>query len=238
MLRGDEVGALLGDHLARSGRQGVYAASIVSSSLLGRIAADAGQPYEETLTGFKWIGRVPGLAFGYEEALGYCVAPARRGDKDGISAGLLVLELAADLKAQGLTLLDRLDEIARRHGLHATDQLSVRVSDLSLIGDAMARLRAEPPSRLGGLAVERRRRPDPPHRRAAAHRRAALLPRRRRAGRRAAVGDRAEAQVLPRGRRRRSRTASRTAWRPPASRPRVDWTRSVAIWPHLWGLRH
>ena len=155
MLRGDELGALLGDHLARSGRQGTYAASIVSSSLLGRIAADAGQPYEQTLTGFKWIGRVPGLAFGYEEALGYCVAPHVAADKDGISAGLLVLALAADLKAQGLTLLDRLDEIARRHGLHATDQLSVRVSDLSLIGAAMARLRAEPPSRLGGLDVER-----------------------------------------------------------------------------------
>lgn len=154
MLRGDELGALLGDHLARSGRRGTYAASIVSSSLLGKIAADAGQPYEQTLTGFKWIGRVPGLAFGYEEALGYCVAPHVAADKDGISAGVLVLALAADLKAQGLTLLDRLDEIARRHGLHATDQLSVRVSDLSLIGAAMARLRAEPPSRLGGLAVE------------------------------------------------------------------------------------
>ncbi|QIK68356.1 phospho-sugar mutase [Nocardioides sp. HDW12B] len=155
MLRGDELGALLGDHLARSGREGVYAASIVSSSLLGRIAADAGQPYEQTLTGFKWIGRVPGLAFGYEEALGYCVAPHVAADKDGISAGLLVLDLAARLKADGLTLLDRLDEIARRHGLHATDQLSVRVSDLSLIGAAMARLRATPPDALGGLAVER-----------------------------------------------------------------------------------
>ncbi len=155
MLRGDELGALLGDHLARSGREGVFAASIVSSSLLGKIAAAAGRPYEQTLTGFKWIGRVPGLAFGYEEALGYCVAPQVAADKDGISAGLLVLALAADLKAQGLTLLDRLDEIARRHGLHATDQLSVRVSDLSLIGAAMTRLRSEPPTVLGGLAVER-----------------------------------------------------------------------------------
>jgi phosphomannomutase len=155
MLRGDEVGALLGDHLVRSGKQGTYAASIVSSTLLGKIATAAGQRYEETLTGFKWIGRVPALAFGYEEALGYCVAPHIAADKDGISAGVLVLALAAELKAQGLTLLDRLDEISRRHGLHATDQLSVRVSDLAVIHEAMSHLRAQPPSELGGLAVER-----------------------------------------------------------------------------------
>jgi phosphomannomutase len=154
MLRGDEVGALLGDHLLRQGVAGVYAASIVSSSLLGRLAAEAGQPYEETLTGFKWIGRVSGLVYGYEEALGYCVAPSLVRDKDGVSAMLLVLELAAALKAEGRTLLDRLDEIALRHGVHATDQLSFRVADLSLIGDAMARLRSAPPSELGGLAVE------------------------------------------------------------------------------------
>jgi phosphomannomutase len=154
MLRGDEVGALLGDHLLRQGVAGVYAASIVSSSLLGRLAGAAGQPYEETLTGFKWIARVPGLVYGYEEALGYCVAPSLVRDKDGVSALLLVLELAAGLRAEGRTLLDRLDEIAVRHGLHATDQLSVRVSDLSLIAEAMHRLRIAPPTTLGGLAVE------------------------------------------------------------------------------------
>ncbi|MGN6130251.1 MAG: phospho-sugar mutase [Nocardioidaceae bacterium] len=155
MLRGDEVGALLADHLLRSGRTGVYACSIVSSSLLGVLAAAHGQPHQETLTGFKWIGRVDGLAFGYEEALGYCVAPDLVRDKGGISALLLVAELAAALKSEGLTLCDRLDEIARRHGLYATDQLSVRVSDLSLIAAAMERLRADPPVRLGGFAVER-----------------------------------------------------------------------------------
>jgi phosphomannomutase len=112
-----------------------------------------GQPYAETLTGFKWIGRVPGLAFGYEEALGYCVDPGRVRDKDGVSAGLLLLGLAARLKAEGRALTDRLDEIAAEHGLHATDQLSVRVSDLRLIADAMDRLRSAPPQRLGGLAV-------------------------------------------------------------------------------------
>jgi phosphomannomutase len=155
MLRGDEVGALLGDHLLRQGVEGTYAASIVSSSLLGKLAAAAGQPYEETLTGFKWIARVEGLAFGYEEALGYCVAPGLVRDKDGVSALLLVLELAAALKAAGRTLLDRLDEIALAHGVHATDQLSVRVSDLSLIATAMTRLRTAPPQVLGGLGVVR-----------------------------------------------------------------------------------
>jgi phosphomannomutase len=153
MLRGDEVGALLADHLLRTGVRGTYACSIVSSSLLGRLAAAHGQPFVETLTGFKWIGRVEGLAFGYEEALGYCVDPAVVKDKDGISAALRVVELAALLKAQGRSLLDRLDEIALAHGLHATDQLSVRVTDLAEIGRAMELLRSTPPTSLGGLAV-------------------------------------------------------------------------------------
>jgi len=155
MLRGDEVGALLANHLLGRGKQGVYATSIVSSSLLGKLAAAHGQPYEETLTGFKWIGRIPGLAFGYEEALGYCVDPEHVKDKDGVSALLLLCEVAARAKADGKALTDLLDEIATEHGLHATDQLSVRVSDLSLIGEAMARLRRTPPTSLGGLAVER-----------------------------------------------------------------------------------
>ncbi|MGZ5417507.1 MAG: phospho-sugar mutase [Nocardioides sp.] len=155
MLRGDEVGALLADFLLRNGVQGVYATSIVSSSLLGTLARAHGQEHQETLTGFKWIGRVPGLAFGYEEALGYCVAPALVKDKDGVSALLRVVELAAQLKAEGRTLTDRLDDIAREHGLYATDQLSVRVTDLAKIADAMARLRTSPPSELGGLHVER-----------------------------------------------------------------------------------
>jgi phosphomannomutase len=154
MLRGDEVGALLAWHLLRRGRQGVYATTIVSSSLLGRMARAAGQPYAETLTGFKWIGRVDGLAFGYEEALGYCVDPEHVKDKDGVSALLLLCELAAQAKADGRTLDDLLDDIATEHGLHATDQVSVRVTDLAEIGRAMDRLRATPPESLGGLAVE------------------------------------------------------------------------------------
>ncbi|MBA2949027.1 phospho-sugar mutase [Streptomyces himalayensis] len=155
MLRGDEVGALLGAHLVRRGARGTFAESIVSSSLLGRIAEAAGLPYEETLTGFKWIARVDGLRYGYEEALGYCVDPEGVRDKDGITAALLVAELASEVKEQGRTLLDLLDDLAVEHGLHATDQLSVRVEDLSMIAEAMRRLREQPPTRLGGLAVTR-----------------------------------------------------------------------------------
>ncbi|MFF1542999.1 phospho-sugar mutase [Streptomyces sp. NPDC058291] len=155
MLRGDEVGSLLAAHLVRRGARGVFAESIVSSSLLGRIAEKAGLPYEETLTGFKWIARVDGLRYGYEEALGYCVDPDGVRDKDGITAALLVTELASELKEEGRTLLDLLDDLAVEHGLHATDQLSVRVRDLSVIARAMERLRARPPASLAGLTVTR-----------------------------------------------------------------------------------
>ena len=113
----------------------------------GEMAAAAGQPYVETLTGFKWIGRVEGLVFGYEEALGYCCDPEHVKDKDGVSALLLLCELAAQTKAEGRTLVDVLDDLAMEHGLHATDQVSVRVADLSLIAAAMERLRAAPPGR-------------------------------------------------------------------------------------------
>ncbi|MEU6623068.1 phospho-sugar mutase [Streptomyces litmocidini] len=153
MLRGDEVGALLAAHLVHKGATGVFAESIVSSSLLGRIAEAAGVGYEETLTGFKWIARVDGLRYGYEEALGYCVDPEGVRDKDGITAALLVTELASVLKEQGRTLTDLLDDLAVAHGLHATDQLSVRVEDLGIIANAMAALRGKPPVRLAGLTV-------------------------------------------------------------------------------------
>jgi phosphomannomutase len=118
------------------------------------LADAAGQPHRETLTGFKWIGRIDGLAYGYEEALGYCVDPAHVKDKDGVSALLLVCELAARTKAEGRTLRDLLDDLARRHGLYATDQLSVRHDDLAAIPATMQRLRDNPPGSLGGLAVE------------------------------------------------------------------------------------
>jgi len=158
MLRGDEVGALLGHHLLQRGLSAtssrtVLARSIVSSRLLGAMAQAAGLPGVETLTGFKWIGRVPGLAYGYEEALGYCVDPARVPDKDGVSAALLVAELVAVTRAQGRTLWDLLDELALRHGVHATDALSVRVEDLSLISGVMRRLREHPAAEIAGVAV-------------------------------------------------------------------------------------
>ncbi|MHA6760449.1 phospho-sugar mutase [Streptacidiphilus sp. PAMC 29251] len=154
MLRGDEVGALLAAHLVSRRATGAFATTIVSSSLLSRIAGAAGLPYAETLTGFKWISRAEGLRYGYEEALGYCVDPDAVRDKDGISAALTVAELAAGLKSSGRTLGDLLDDLALTHGLHATDQLSVRVADLRRIADAMARLRAHPPTALAGLRVD------------------------------------------------------------------------------------
>ena len=156
MLRGDEVGVLLGAHLIDRGvpSDAVFANSIVSSRWLAAISAAAGIRHEETLTGFKWIARVPGLRYGYEEALGYCVDPAHVRDKDGVSAALLMAELAATLKASGRSLLDRLDDLARQHELYQTDQLSVRVDDLTQIDAAMARLRTTPPTALGGSPVE------------------------------------------------------------------------------------
>ena len=166
MLRGDEVGALLGAHvvarLAAAGADdsgvdaggGVFASSVVSSRLLARIAAAAGYAHEETLTGFKWISRVPGLVYGYEEALGYCVAPDLVRDKDGLAAAVLIAELAAAAKSEGKTIFDTLDELYLVHGLHASDQLNIRVGDLGLLDAMMNRLRVNPPESFGGSAVE------------------------------------------------------------------------------------
>jgi phosphomannomutase len=156
-LTGDEVGALLADWLIRRGVRGTYASSLVSGSLMHVIAEAQGVPSAETPTGFKWIIRAGSaeapLVYGYEEALGYAVSPSVARDKDGISAALAVALLAAELKADGRTLLDRLDDLAHEHGLFVTGQLSVRVEDLTLISDAMARLRSAPPSSLLGRDV-------------------------------------------------------------------------------------
>jgi phosphomannomutase len=152
-LSGDELGVLLGDAALRRGQRGTFATTIVSSSLLGRLCAVAGAPYVETLTGFKWLGRVPGLAYAYEEALGYCVAPQIAADKDGISAAVQVLALARELRDRGASMLDRLDEIAADHGIYATAQLSLRVSNVADVAPLLDRLRTAPPARLGGLDV-------------------------------------------------------------------------------------
>ncbi|GGI08481.1 phospho-sugar mutase [Isoptericola cucumis] len=165
MLHGDEVGALLGREIVTRGVGGagpvrpgpggrpVLASSVVSSRVLSSIAAHHGAAHATTLTGFKWISRTPGLVFGYEEALGYCVDPANVRDKDGISAAVLVAQLADRLKADGRTLIDALDDVARENGLFLTDQLSARFDDLERIGDTMDRLRSAPPRMLAGAGV-------------------------------------------------------------------------------------
>jgi phosphomannomutase len=153
MLRGDELGVLLGEDALRRQVRGTYACSIVSSSQLSAIAAAYDQPFVYTLTGFKWIGRVPGLVYGYEEAIGYCVDPEAVPDKDGISALARLLVLAAGLKAAGQGIAGRLDEIASRYGVYETDQLSIRVDDTKIITAAMGRLRLHPPATLAGQQV-------------------------------------------------------------------------------------
>ncbi|HCM93258.1 MAG TPA: phosphomannomutase [Glutamicibacter sp.] len=154
MLRGDEVGWLLGDQVSKTLPEGKKLAnSIVSSRMLAAIAKDAGREHEETLTGFKWISRVEDLGYGYEEALGYCVAPELVRDKDGISAGIVLADLAAQLKADGSTISVRLDELAAKHGVHVTDQLSLRFTDLAQIPVLMDKIRKNAPASLGGSDV-------------------------------------------------------------------------------------
>jgi phosphomannomutase len=153
MLRGDELGALLGEYIARKTSQGILANSIVSSSILKKIARHYGLDFRETLTGFKWLAKIPGLTFGYEEALGYCVDSASVNDKDGISAALVLAQLATDLHQEGKTLLTLLDEIWARHGFHGTEQISIRVKDLSSVAVVLDGLRKRPPTEIAGFPV-------------------------------------------------------------------------------------
>jgi phosphomannomutase len=149
-LTGDEVGLLLGDEMARRAvadrRKGNLACSIVSSSALGKVAEHYGLGFRETLTGFKWISKVPDLIFGYEEALGYCVDAEHTPDKDGISAALIIADLANRLAAQGKTIADRLDDLGALFGHYATGQISIRVTDLSLIANLMKKMRDQTPT--------------------------------------------------------------------------------------------
>ncbi len=166
MLTGDELGVLLGQHIVNRGVRprdvpsdvaGIpcFANSIVSSRLLKAMSAAAGIRHEETLTGFKWIARPEGLRYGYEEAIGYCVAPTHVRDKDGITAALLVAELAAELRSRGSSLTGLLDDLAAQFGVYATDAYSVRVADLSTIPPILERLRRQPPRSLGREQVVR-----------------------------------------------------------------------------------
>lgn len=161
MLRGDQVGVLLGWWLIERNQgaakllAGTFANSIVSSTLLKDVAVSAGLGYEHTLTGFKWVSRVPKLIYGYEEALGYCVDPQNVSDKDGISAAVMFLELFAHLLGQGKSVWDVLDELASEHGLHETAQVSVRIADVSRVKAVMTQLRSVPMSEFGQYQVSR-----------------------------------------------------------------------------------
>ena len=153
MLRGDELGAIFGESIARKSSSGIFANSIVSSSILKKIAAHYNLEFKETLTGFKWLAKIKGLTFGYEEALGYAVDAITVNDKDGISAAITLAQIATDLAEEGKTVLDLLDEVWARHGFHATEQISIRLSDLSKVGVMLGGLRNNPPKEIAGRAV-------------------------------------------------------------------------------------
>ena len=152
-LRGDEIGAILGEVIAKNAQSGTLANSIVSSSILSKIAAHHQLNFEETLTGFKYIAKIPNLIFGYEEAIGFCVDSQTVNDKDGVSAALLMAQIATDLKSEGKTLNDLLDEIWETYGFHATEQISIRVSDLALISTLMNKLRTQTITEIAGFKV-------------------------------------------------------------------------------------
>ena len=156
-LSGDDLGLLLAEELAgrakRAGVSGTLACSIVSSSAIEKVAEHHGLEFVQTLTGFKWVGRVPNLIFGYEEALGYCVDSKRVKDKDGLSAALVVADIATTLAASGYTIGDQLEKLGARDGYFATDQISIRVKDLSIIENLMKKLRTNPIQELDGQSV-------------------------------------------------------------------------------------
>ncbi len=154
MLRGDELGIVFGEWIARSKPKGSFANSIVSSSTLRKISGHYGIDFQEVLTGFKWIAKIEDLAFGYEEAIGYAVDSDNVNDKDGISAAIFLAQIAMDLKRDGLTISDLLNQVWERHGFHGTEQISIRVTDMSAITNVLTGLRANPPREIAGRAVE------------------------------------------------------------------------------------
>lgn len=154
MLRGDELGIIFGEWIARTRPEGVFGNSIVSSSALRKVAANYEVDFKEVLTGFKWLAKIEKLAFGYEEAIGYAVDSETVNDKDGVSAALFLAQIAMDLKRDGLTLSNLLDDVWQRHGFHGTEQISVRVADMSSITRLLASLRQNPPAEIAGRKVE------------------------------------------------------------------------------------
>jgi phosphomannomutase len=158
-LTGNEIGLLLGWRVARaaadSGTGGALACSLVSSPGLQAVAEHYGLDFHSTLTGFKWISRAPGIVFGFEEALGYLVNPEVVRDKDGISAAVALLGLAAEARGHGRTVADLLREFRELFGAFASDQISIRVADVSEIAGIMGSLRAQPPTTVGEIAVSR-----------------------------------------------------------------------------------
>ena len=154
MLRGDEIGIIFGEWLARKKPTGTFGNSIVSSSALRKIAQHYGVDFQETLTGFKWLAKIEDLAFGYEEAIGYAVDSETVNDKDGISAALYLTQIALDLKRSGLSLSDLLADVWKRHGFHGTEQISIRVSDIKTISTLLHQLRNNPPREIAGKSVK------------------------------------------------------------------------------------
>ena len=152
MLRGDEIGILLGDWISRT-NPGNYGNSIVSSSGLSKICKHYGRNFRETLTGFKYLAQIPNLAFAYEEAIGYSVDSATTADKDGVSAAIALAQLASELASEGKTIHDRLQEIWNLIGFHATEQISIPVENIKFVGEVLKKLRSNPPSEIAGFKV-------------------------------------------------------------------------------------
>ena len=155
MLRGDELGTLLGYYISKkqSVKGEIFATTIVSSSALKKIAANSGASFMETLTGFKWLSKIENLVFGYEEAIGYCVDPSKVNDKDGISAALKIAQINSELMARGSNVFAYLDEIWSEIGYHRTEQLSIRVSEISSIKKILSALISNPLTEIAGHRV-------------------------------------------------------------------------------------
>jgi phosphomannomutase len=155
MLRGDELGTLLAHYISKN--QAVvdrnFATTIVSSSALKKIAVNAGAGFVETLTGFKWLSKTKNLAFGYEEAIGYCVDPDNVNDKDGISAALKIAQINSELASRGSSIFAYLDEIWNEIGYHRTEQLSLRVEEISAVSKIISSLISNQPRDIAGLSV-------------------------------------------------------------------------------------